>query len=97
VYFLLIEDEAGLLQATMFEGIYRSYGHIVHQRTAFLLEGKVEQNQRRGFSILVERVRNLQEALAVSVKTWVPEPQMATSSVAFVRAKSRSRRATDER
>jgi hypothetical protein len=69
VYFLLIEDEAGLLQATKFEGIYRSYGRIVHQRTAFLLEGKVEQNRKRGFSFLVERVGNLQEALAVSVET----------------------------
>jgi hypothetical protein len=45
----------------------------------------------------VERVQDLQEALAVSVETWLLEPQMVLSSVAFVRAKPRSRRATDER
>jgi hypothetical protein len=60
-----------------------------------LLEDKVEQDRRRGFSFLVERVRDLQEALAASVETWVPEPQIVPSSVAFVRAKPRSRRATE--
>jgi hypothetical protein len=34
VYFLFIEDETALLQVTIFEGIYRRYGHIVYQRTA---------------------------------------------------------------
>ena len=59
VYFLLIEDEAGLFQATIFEGVYRRDGHVLHQRGAFLLDGKVEQDERRGFSFLVERVRDL--------------------------------------
>src|SRR5215218_10858089 len=46
VYFLLIEDEAGLLQATIFEGVYKKCGHVLHQKGAFLLEGKVEQDHR---------------------------------------------------
>jgi hypothetical protein len=46
VYFLLIENEAGLLQATIFEGIYRRYGHMVQQQTVFLLKNKVEQDRR---------------------------------------------------
>ena len=52
MYFLLIEDEAGLFQATIFEGVYRRDGHVLHQRGAFLLDGKVEQDERRGFSFL---------------------------------------------
>jgi hypothetical protein len=97
VYFLLIEHEARLLQATIFEGIYRRYVPIVHQRTAFLLEDRVEQYRRGGLSFLVERVRDLEETLAASGETWVLELQMVPSSVALIRAKPRSRRATDER
>ena len=91
VYFLLIEDEAGLLQATIFEGVYKKCGHVLHQKGAFLLEGKVEQDHRRGFSFLVERARDLAEALEAGAR--VPEPRAVISSGAFVRAKRRGRRA----
>jgi error-prone DNA polymerase len=93
VYFLLVEDEAGLLQATIFEGVYKRWGHVLHQRSAFLLEGRVEQDPRRGFSFLVERVRDLQEALDAKIGARIPEPQMVPSSGAFIRAKRRGRRA----
>ncbi|MDP8949250.1 MAG: hypothetical protein M3N00_03265, partial [Actinomycetota bacterium] len=93
VYFLLIEDEAGLLQATIFEGVYKRCGHVLHQRGAFLLEGKVEQDRRRGFSFLVERIGDLQEVLADEAEARMPEPWTVTSSGAFVRAKRRGRRA----
>ena len=86
VYFLLIEDEAGLLQATIFEGVYKRYGHILHQKGAFLLEGKVEQDYRRGFSFLVERISDLQDMLAEETEAEVPEPRAVASSGAFVRA-----------
>ena len=89
MYFLLVEDEAGLLQATIFEGVYKRYGHVLHQRGAFLLEGRVEQDRRRGFSFLVERIIDLQEALANEAR--VPEPRAVASSGAFVRAKRRRR------
>jgi error-prone DNA polymerase len=92
VYFLLIEDEAGLLQATIFEGVYRRYGHVLHQRGAFLLEGKVEQDRRRGFSFLVERIGDLQDAFAGAAEAQVPKPQSVTSSGDFVRAKRWGRR-----
>jgi error-prone DNA polymerase len=91
VYFLLIEDEAGLFQATIFEGVYERDGHVLHQRGAFLLDGKVEQDQRRGFSFVVERVRDLSGALEAI--GGVPEPRAAPSSGAFLRAKRRGRRA----
>jgi error-prone DNA polymerase len=90
VYFLLIEDEAGLLQATVFEGAYRRYGHVLHHSGAFLLEGRVEQDRRRGFSFLVERVLDLREALAGSGS---PEPHSVSSSGALVRARRPGRRA----
>ena len=93
VYFLLIEDEAGLFQATIFEGVYKRYGHVLHQRGAFLLEGKVEQDHRRGFSFLVERISDLQEVLANEDEARVPELRAVASSGAFVQAKRRGRRA----
>jgi error-prone DNA polymerase len=91
VYFLLIEDETGLLQATIFEDVYRRYGHVLHQRSAFLLEGKVERDRRRGFSFLVERIGDLSEVLAGAVESRVPEPRAVASSGVFVRAKRRRR------
>jgi error-prone DNA polymerase len=91
VYFLLIEDEAGLLQATIFEGVYKRCGRVLHQRGAFLLEGKVEQDWRRGFSFLVERISDLQEVLANEARA--PEPRALASSGAFVQAKRRRKRA----
>jgi DNA polymerase III alpha subunit len=80
VYFLLIEDEVGPLQATIFDGVYRHYGHILHQRGAFLLEGRVEQDYRQGFSFLVERIGDLQEALTNEAEAQVPEPRAVVSS-----------------
>ena len=94
MYFLLVEDEAGLLQATIFEGVYKRWGHVLHQRGAFLLEGRVEQDRRRGFSFLVEHIGDLQEELDAKVEAQVPESQMVSSSGAFVRAKRKGRRAT---
>jgi error-prone DNA polymerase len=93
VYFLLIEDGAGLLQVTIFEGVYARYGHLLHRCGAFLLDGRVEQDGRRGFSFLVERVRDLAKALEAGDR--VPEPRAVPSSGAFVRAgkKRRGRRA----
>ncbi len=91
VYFLLIEDEAGLFQATIFEGIYKREGHILHQKGAFLLDGRVEQDPHRGFSFLVERVRDLSGALEAARR--LPEPRACPSSGAFLRAKRRGRRA----
>ena len=91
VYFLLIEDEAGLFQATIFEGVYQRDGHVLHQRGAFLLDGHVEQDRRRGFSFLVERVRDLSGALETAAS--VPEPLAASSPGAFLRARRRGRRA----
>ena len=91
VYFLLIEDEAGLFQATIFEGAYERDGHVLHQKGAFILDGKVEQDERRSFSFLVERVRDLSEMLEVT-EVGIPEPRTVDSSGAFLRAKRRGRR-----
>jgi error-prone DNA polymerase len=90
VYFLLIEDEQGLLQATIFRPVYVKYGDVLHHRGAFLLEGRVEQDRRRGFSFLVERIGDLREALA---EIRMPVARVASASETFPRAKRRSRRA----
>jgi error-prone DNA polymerase len=90
VYFLMIEDEQGLLQTTIFRPVYERFGHILHSRSSYLLEGRVEQDDRRGFSFLVQRVRDLGSLLRegeISAANAVP------ASGGFVRAGRRNRRA----
>ena len=64
IWFLQIEDEHGLLQATIFNDVYQRWGAVIHQTGAYLLEGRVEQDRRRGFSFLVERIQSLGDLLA---------------------------------
>ena len=90
VYFLMIEDEYGLLQTTIFRPTYERFGHILHQCSAYLLEGRVEQDDRRGFSFLVQWVSDLGAAL--SGKEILASPAVPASG-AFIRAGRRSRRA----
>ena len=90
VYFLLIEDESGLLQATLFRAAYERCGSLLHREGAFLLEGRVEQTAARGFAFLVDRVGSLQEALAGAA---VPTPRVRPSPGAFLRAGRRGRKA----
>ena len=85
----LVEDEFGLLQATVFENIYERYGWLLHHRGAFLLDGTVEQNPDKGFSFVVSRVRDLGEALAGAE---VRAPKVVRASGGFVRASRRGRR-----
>ena len=89
VYFLMIEDEQGLLQTTIFRPAYERFGHILHQASSYLLEGRVKQDERRGFSFLVQRIEDLGRLLAVRE---VPSAPAIPSSGAFVRAGRRSRR-----
>ncbi len=63
MHFLLTEDESGLLQSTLFEGCYRRYGHILYETGAYLLEGRVEQDARRGFSFVLQRIFPLSRVL----------------------------------
>ena len=84
VYFLLIEDSSGLLQATIFSGTYKRHGHHLYRAAAFLLDGRVEQDERRGFSFVVERIADLGAVLvgreAVSAIP-VPEARPAIEQV----------------
>ena len=90
IYFLLIEDEWGLLQATIFRSVYERCGDILHHEGAFLLEGRVEQTIERGFSFLVHHIESLRDIL---FETRVPVPRMASSPGAFLRSRRRSRKA----
>jgi error-prone DNA polymerase len=89
VWFLLVEDERGLLQATIFRSVYQKYGDLLHHKGAFLLEGRVENSREQGFSFLVEHIGNLHEALAGA---RVPTPKAVSASGAFLRARRRGRR-----
>ncbi len=89
VYFLVIEDETGLLQTTIFRSAYERYGHLLHREGAFLLEGRVERTDSRGFAFLVQRIESLSSALTGSI----PTPSVSPSPGAFLRAGRRGRRA----
>lgn len=65
IWFLQTEDTTGLLQSTIFEGVYKRHGHVLYESGAYLLDGRVEQDPRRGFSFVVEKIRALDEALSV--------------------------------
>jgi error-prone DNA polymerase len=90
VYFLMIEDESGLLQTTIFRSVYERFGHILYQRSSYLLDGRVEKDERRGFSFLVQRIEDLATALSSSD---VPAAPAVPTSGSFIRAGRRSRRA----
>jgi len=90
IYFLLIEDEWGLLQATIFRSVYERCGDILHHEGAFLLEGRVEQTIEKGFAFLVHRIESLRDAL---FGARVPAPRVVSSPGAFLRAGRRVRRA----
>jgi error-prone DNA polymerase len=90
VWFLLIEDEQGLLQATIFRNVYQSYGDLLHHKGAFLLEGRAENTSNKGFSFLVERIEDLREVLS---EEMISTPKTVSASRAFLRAGRRGRRA----
>ena len=90
VYFLLIEDEWGLLQTTIFRSVYERCGDILHHEGAFLVEGRVEQTLEKGFAFLVHRIESLRDIL---FEARVPVPRVASSPGAFLRARRRSRKA----
>jgi error-prone DNA polymerase len=90
VYFLLLEDEWGLLQTTIFRSVYERCGDILHHEGAFLIEGRVEQTIEKGFAFLVHRIESLRDIL---LEARVPVPRVASSPGAFLRAGRRSRKA----
>lgn len=67
VYFLLVEDQSGLLQATIFDEVYRSQGHHLYRAGSFLLEGIVEQDEKRGFAFVVDSIDDLSRHLPAEV------------------------------
>jgi error-prone DNA polymerase len=90
VYFLLLEDEWGLLQATIFRSVYERCGDILHREGAFLLEGRVEQTIQKGFAFLVHQIESLRDIL---FDARVPVPRVASAPGAFLRAGRRGRKA----
>ncbi|MGB3633597.1 MAG: DNA polymerase III subunit alpha [Rubrobacteraceae bacterium] len=90
VHFLLTEDSSGLLQSTIFEETYRRWGHVLYESGAYVLYGRVEHDQGRGFSFLVERIEALSRVLAD--KGLAAAPPVPASS-AFARTGKRGRKA----
>jgi error-prone DNA polymerase len=90
VWFLLVEDEWGLLQATIFRNVYERYGDLLHHRGTFLLEGRAENTSQKGFSFLVQSIRDLREVLSGA---RMPTSRAVTASDTFLRTGRRGRRA----
>jgi error-prone DNA polymerase len=88
VYFLVVEDEEGLIQTTLFRSAYERCGELLHREGAFLMEGRVERTSSRGFAFLVRNARSLGQLLA-----GVPLPRASPSPGAFLRVGRRGRRA----
>ena len=57
------DDERGANAANVGERLYRESGHTLYQSSAYLLDGRVEQDPRRGFSFVVDRIEDLNGAL----------------------------------
>lgn len=66
VVFFTLEDEAGLLDVTVFEPVYQRFGHHIFTRPALLVEGVVE---RRGEtpSLTARKIRPLDLAPPASL------------------------------
>ena len=90
VWFLLLEDESGLLQVTIFRGVYERYGDLLHHRGAFLLEGRIENTLEKGFSFVVEGIEDLREVLNGA---RVLTPKALPASGTLLRAERRGRKA----
>ena len=88
VHFLLTEDPSGLLQSTIFEDTYRRWGHVLYESGAYLLHGRVEHDERRGFSFLVQKIEDL--GIVLSGQNVSSSPRVPASG-ALVRARDGGR------
>lgn len=57
VVFLSLEDETGLIDATIFEDVYRKYAPVIFANAALLIRGRLERNH--GLAIVADRVQPL--------------------------------------
>ncbi len=92
VHFLLTEDESGLLQSTIFSDCYRRCGHVLYETRAYLLEGRVEQDRRRGFSFVIEGVEPLGQVLSRTRYSTASETNSAAGGQVGAQPRSRPRR-----
>jgi error-prone DNA polymerase len=72
VWFLEVEDASGLLQVTFFSNVYERCGHVLYEDTAYLIEGRVERDPRRGFAFVATRISALGSALSSAPPSDVP-------------------------
>lgn len=70
VVFLTLEDEFGLIDATVFENRYQTYGHLIFTRGLLGLSGRVQQRGKAS-SILVDEVHDLPQK---ALQDALPQP-----------------------
>ncbi|MBC7286739.1 MAG: hypothetical protein H5T86_01595 [Armatimonadetes bacterium] len=57
VIFMTLEDETGLIDATIFEDVYHQYGPVIFGHGLLMVTGRLERNH--GLSIIANRVAPL--------------------------------------
>ncbi len=55
VVFITMEDEAGLLEVTVFERVYQQWGKVIFSHSALIVDGVLQKKGRYGTVILGER------------------------------------------
>ena len=60
VIFITLEDEAGLLEVTVFERVYQRWGKVIYAHPALIVDGVLQKKGRYGTVILGEAFRGLQ-------------------------------------
>lgn len=64
VVFLTLEDEFGMIDVTVFENIYKRYGHIIFTEPALIVKGRLEQ-RGNAKSIIAQKIGALPLAAAM--------------------------------
>ena len=58
VVFLTLEDETGIIDVTVFENVYRRFGHLLFSHPALIIEGTL-QKRGAGLGIIARRAESL--------------------------------------
>ncbi len=59
VIFVTLEDETGLIEVTVFERIYRSWGKVIFSNDVLVVDGILQKRGRYGTVVLGQRFQGL--------------------------------------
>jgi error-prone DNA polymerase len=59
VIFITLEDEAGLMEVTVFPRVYERFGDVIFSHNALIIEGELQQHSAYGVNIVALRAKGL--------------------------------------